>query len=68
MPAMSQKEKLTIEAPITVKIIQGEIPNYYLSSLEKSSSLNVLPIDWFKILKLDELINYDKNERINFVI
>lgn len=68
MPAMSQKEKLTIEAPITVKIIQGEIPNYYLSSLEKSSSLNVLPIDWFKILKLDELINYDKNVRINFVI
>ncbi len=43
MPAMSQKEKLTIEAPITVKIIQGEIPNYYLSSLEKNSSLNVLP-------------------------
>ncbi len=45
MPAMSRREKLTIEAPITVKIIQGEIPNYYLPPVEKNSSLNVLPLE-----------------------
>lgn len=45
MPAMSKKEKLNIEAPITIKIIQGEIPNYYLSPLEKNSNLSILPIE-----------------------
>ncbi len=45
MPAMSKKEKLTITAPITMKIIQGEIPNYYISSLEKNSNINTTPIE-----------------------
>lgn len=43
MPAMSKKETLSIEAPLTVKIIQGEIPNYYFSPIEKSSNLNTYP-------------------------
>lgn len=43
MPTMSKKENLNIEAPLTVKIIQGEIPSYYFSSLEKNSNLNTYP-------------------------
>lgn len=46
MPAMSTKEKLKIKAPITLKIIQGEIPNYYFGILEKNSNINTLPVDW----------------------
>lgn len=44
MPTMSRKETLNIEAPLTVKIIQGKIPNYYFSSIEKSSNLNAYPV------------------------
>lgn len=44
MPTMSRKETLNIEAPLTVKIIQGKIPNYYFSSIEKRSNLNAYPV------------------------
>lgn len=45
MPATSRKETLSIEAPLTVKIIQGEIPDFYMSPIEKNSGINTLPID-----------------------
>ena len=40
MPAMSKRETLNLEAPLTLKIIQGEIPNYYFGSIEKKSNVN----------------------------
>lgn len=45
MPAMSKKETLKITAPLTLKIIQGEIPNYYFGTIEKNSSISSLPIE-----------------------
>ena len=45
MPATSRKETLSIEAPLTVKIIQGEIPDFYMSPIEKNSGINTLPIE-----------------------
>ncbi len=45
MPAMSKKETLVIEAPLTMKIIQGEIPSYYLSAIERKSNINSLSIE-----------------------
>ena len=45
MPAMSKKEILVIEAPLTMKIIQGEIPSYYLSAIEKKSNISSLSIE-----------------------
>ena len=45
MPAMSKKETLKITAPLTLKIIQGEIPNYYFGTIEKNSSISYLPIE-----------------------
>lgn len=42
MPATSKKEKLAIDAPLTIKIIQGEIPNYYMPPIERNSNLNTI--------------------------
>lgn len=38
MPIMSKKSTLKITAPITIKIIQGLVPNYYLTGIEKNSN------------------------------
>ena len=45
MPAMSKKETLNLTAPLTLKIIQGEIPNYYFGTIEKNSNINTVPIE-----------------------
>ena len=39
MPVTSKKSKIIIDAPLTIKIINGKIPNYYLPPIEKDSSL-----------------------------
>lgn len=44
MPIMSQKSVLRISAPLTIKIIQGIVPNYYLNGLEKNSNAISTPI------------------------
>lgn len=44
MPAMSKRETLNLEAPLTLKIIQGEIPNYYFGSIEKKSNVNSIKL------------------------
>lgn len=48
MPAMSKRETLNLEAPLTLKIIQGEIPNYYFGSIEKKSNVNSIKLEWKK--------------------
>lgn len=45
MPAMSKRETLNLEAPLTLKIIQGEIPNYYFGSIEKNSNVNSIKLE-----------------------
>lgn len=45
MPAMSKMETLNLEAPLTLKIIQGEIPNYYFGSIEKKSNVNSIKLE-----------------------
>ena len=44
MPIMSKKSTLRISAPLTIKIIQGIVPNYYLNGLEKNSNAISTPI------------------------
>lgn len=45
MPRFTESSKIDVDIPLTVKVIQGNIPNYYLSTLEKDSSLFSLPIE-----------------------
>lgn len=45
MPIMSKKSTLKITAPITIKIIQGVVPNYYLTGIEKNSNYVASPIE-----------------------
>ena len=45
MPIMSKKSTLKITAPLTIKIIQGIVPNYYLTGLEKNSNAISAPIN-----------------------
>ena len=45
LPAMSKWETLNLEAPLTLKIIQGEIPNYYFGSIEKISNVNSIKLE-----------------------
>ncbi|MDD5888652.1 MAG: sporulation protein YunB [bacterium] len=45
MPTTSKKSTLIIKAPLTIKIIKGETPNYYSSSIEKKSSSISLPLE-----------------------
>lgn len=45
MPLTSKKSTSIVDAPLTIKIIQGQIPNYVKTSLEKNSNLISLPIE-----------------------
>ncbi len=45
MPTTSEKSLLIITAPLTIKIIKGTVPNYYASSIEKSSDSISVPFE-----------------------
>ena len=45
MPIMTKKKTLKIKAPLTIKIIQGTVPNYYLAGIEKNSNSIATPIE-----------------------
>lgn len=45
MPMMTKSAIIEIDAPLTIKIIQGTVPNYYISGLEKNSSIFSLPVE-----------------------
>lgn len=44
MPAMSKKSTIKIDAPLTMKIIQGVVPDYYSNGINTNSSEYSLPI------------------------
>lgn len=45
MPAMSKNTILEIDSPLTIKIIQGTVPNYYYGGLSQNSSSYALPLE-----------------------
>ena len=38
LPTTSKKHKISVVVPLTVKIIQGPIPEYYFGSLNKNNN------------------------------
>ena len=45
MPITSKKITITNDIPIAVKIIQGNIPNYYLNGLSGNSNMYTFAFD-----------------------
>lgn len=45
LPISSKVEQETYKVPIAFKIIQGEIPNYYLNGYQQNSSILSLPVE-----------------------
>lgn len=45
LPIVSKKSESEMTIPIIVKIIQGEIPNYYLNGYNQNSSILTLPVE-----------------------
>lgn len=45
MPSMTDEVKVSTDIPLTVKVIQGSIPNYYQSQIQRDSSIFTLPIE-----------------------
>lgn len=45
MPLRTNEVVVKVDIPLSIKVIQGTIPNYYLSSLTKDSSSYSLPIE-----------------------
>lgn len=44
MPAMSKTQTIKIDQPLTIKIIQGIVPDFYTNGLTKNSNAYSLPI------------------------
>lgn len=45
MPLQSKNVKVTNDIPLTMKIIQGKVPNYYPSTIEENSKIFSLPVE-----------------------
>lgn len=45
MPLRTEEVKIETDIPLTIKVIQGSIPNYYQSQIQKDSSIFTLPIE-----------------------
>ena len=43
MPKLSKNSTIKIDAPLTIKIIQGVVPKYYGGSIDKNSNIISLP-------------------------
>lgn len=44
MPLRTDEVKIETDVPLTIKVLQGTIPNYYQQQLQKDSSIFTLPI------------------------
>lgn len=44
MPLRTNEVKVNVDIPLSIKVIQGTIPNYYLNTLTKDSSSYSLPV------------------------
>ena len=45
IPMSSKKVKTNLSIPISIKIIEGEVPSYYLNGYNENSKLITLPIN-----------------------
>jgi len=46
MPMMTEEVKATVDIPLSIKIIEGDIPNYYYQNgINKNSNSYILPIE-----------------------
>ena len=45
MPLRTDEVKIETDVPLTIKVLQGTIPNYYQQQLQKDSSIFTLPIN-----------------------
>lgn len=45
MPLLTKSVKTEVDIPLTIKIIQGVIPDYYQSGLQRDSQIYSLPIE-----------------------
>lgn len=45
MPMMTEEQKVELDVPLTMKIIQGKVPTYFQGGLDQNSSLFTLPMD-----------------------
>ena len=45
MPLKTEEVKVQNDIPLTIKVVQGTIPNYYQQQLQKDSSIFTLPIN-----------------------
>ena len=43
MPMMTDEQKIQLDVPLTMKIIQGKVPNYFQGGIDQNSSLFTLP-------------------------
>lgn len=45
MPAMSKSSTIKIDSPLTIKIVQGVVPKYYNSVIDKNSNEYSIPLE-----------------------
>lgn len=45
MPLLTKTTKSDVDIPLTIKVIQGKIPNYYQTQLQQDSSIFSLPVE-----------------------
>lgn len=45
MPMMTEEQKVKLDVPLTMKIIQGKVPTYFQEGLDRNSQLFTLPIE-----------------------
>ena len=45
MPLKTEEVKVQTDIPLTIKVVQGTIPNYYQQQLQKDSSIFTLPME-----------------------
>lgn len=45
LPIVSSRIEINLSVPLTLKIIQGTVPNYYLNGLSQNSSVVSIPIE-----------------------
>lgn len=45
MPSRTKEVVVKTEVPLSIKVVQGSIPDYYLNSLTKDSASYSLPVE-----------------------
>lgn len=45
LPIISKNIEVMVEVPISIKVIQGKVPEYYAGGLNKNSGMYILPVE-----------------------